>query len=190
MVAARISMLLSVRRIIQIITYYLVGVIVFSSAAIMNGYPLVFSDSGTYLRSAIELQYPGDKPVFYSIFIALLHLKMSLWPIVIGQSLMTAYIIDICLATIDAQCRYWHRIILVIALGALTGLPWFTGQIMPDLFAPLMVLALYVVMVEYRNIGRRTYITLLLFLCLAQAVHYSHILLNVGAPVKPARSRW
>src|SRR5258708_16068460 len=61
--------------------------------AIVNGYPFIFWDTGTYLFSAMRLQVPHDRPVFYSIFAALLHWRLSPWPIVIAQSALVAILI-------------------------------------------------------------------------------------------------
>jgi hypothetical protein len=165
------------------IARYAVGIFVFSAAALLNGYPLLYPDSGTYLRSAIELHFPWDRPVFYSIFATLLDLKLSLWPIVVGQSLMTVFIIDRTIATAAPAAGPWYSISFMFLLGTLTSLPWFTGQVMPDLFAPLLILALYLVTAEYARVGRRTYLVLLLFLFVAQSVHYTHVILGAASIV-------
>jgi hypothetical protein len=36
--------------------------------ALLNGYPLVFADTGTYLSQAIDHSLGWDRPVFYSFF--------------------------------------------------------------------------------------------------------------------------
>jgi hypothetical protein len=48
--------------------------------AIYNGYPLVYSDTSTYLASGFELQTPVDRPITYGLFIRLTSLNgFSLW---------------------------------------------------------------------------------------------------------------
>src|SRR5690349_4392599 len=54
--------------------------------AVWNHYPVVFADTGTYLSQAIHLYAGWDRPVFYSLLIRPLHLKTTLWPIVLAQS--------------------------------------------------------------------------------------------------------
>ena len=45
--------------------------------ALWNGYPLVFSDTGTHLSQAIHLYLGWDRPVFYSLFLYPLHLQIT-----------------------------------------------------------------------------------------------------------------
>jgi len=40
--------------------------------ALYNGFPLVFSDSGTYISQLIERHLGWDRPPFYSLFLLLL----------------------------------------------------------------------------------------------------------------------
>ena len=58
--------------------YYLIGTVLLCWVAVWNGYPLVFPDSGAYIRAAIEHHNLADRPIYYSIFIALIHLRLSL----------------------------------------------------------------------------------------------------------------
>ena len=39
------------------------------SVPVLNGYPLVYSDTGTYLRTAFEGYVPPDRPVWYGLFL-------------------------------------------------------------------------------------------------------------------------
>ncbi len=71
----------------QVLAYYAFALLAFSAGAIANGYPLIFYDTGTYLRTGIELRFPTDRPVFYGLFLLPLHLKLSLWPVVAAQLL-------------------------------------------------------------------------------------------------------
>ncbi|MBL8009530.1 MAG: hypothetical protein JNJ64_02895, partial [Flavobacteriales bacterium] len=61
------------------------------SVALMNGYPLVYADTGTYLASAFEGLVPVDRPFWYGAFIRGLSLNgASLWPVVVAQALLCA----------------------------------------------------------------------------------------------------
>src|SRR5258708_11341506 len=63
--------------------------------AIVNGYPFIFCDTGTYLFSAMRLQVPHARPVFYSIFAALFHWRLSPWPLLLAQSELVAILIPL-----------------------------------------------------------------------------------------------
>ncbi|MBN9562714.1 MAG: hypothetical protein J0H14_18610 [Alphaproteobacteria bacterium] len=54
-----------VRRIVPI----LLGALLLLWPALLNGYPLVFADTGTYLSQAIDHSLGWDRPVFYSFFL-------------------------------------------------------------------------------------------------------------------------
>ena len=60
--------------------------------AVWNGYPIVFADTGTYLSQAIHLYAGWDRPVFYSLFMLPLHLTVTLWPVVVAQALLAAWV--------------------------------------------------------------------------------------------------
>ena len=111
-----------------------------SLAAIYNGYPLVYWDSGSYLRALIEWHNLPDRPVFYSVLLGLLHWRWSLWPVVFGQSILTVFVIDRTLTGLVPRCSATVSLSVLAILTGATSLPWFTGQIMPYLFAPIVVL--------------------------------------------------
>jgi len=50
-----------------------------------NGYPLVFSDTGTYLSQAVHHYLGWDRPVFYSLFLLPLHLTLTTWPVIVPR---------------------------------------------------------------------------------------------------------
>jgi hypothetical protein len=72
------------------------------------------------------------------------------------------------------------RVGVLIFLSICTSLPWTTGEIMPDFFAPLLVLAIYLLVVKSENLRRWDRLLLLAFLVAAQASHFSHIALAIG----------
>jgi hypothetical protein len=110
--------------------------------AIINGYPFIFPDTGTYLLSAMRCQIPYDRPVFYSIFAALLHWHFSPWPIVIAQSALVAILIRLVSKAVFSISSPWVTPIAAIALVVGSSLPWFSGQIVPDIFTSVLTLQL------------------------------------------------
>ncbi len=111
--------------------------------AMVNGYPLLFADSGGYLRVGTELRYLFDRPVTYGLFIAPLARLFGLWGVVAVQSAVASWLVG---EVLIAVTKRRSAVTLVIVLGALAGassLPWFVGQVMPDLFTSLMALTLF-----------------------------------------------
>ena len=159
---------------------YIIGTWFLSSAAIYNRFPLIYPDSGSYLQAFIEWHNLPERPIFYSIFIGLLHWRLSLWPIVIGQSILTIFVIERTLTHLVPRVGLVAKLTVMAILSLATSLPWFAGQIMADLFAPVMVLALFLTVVERHHLAKWEYYTLLLILCVTQASHYTHISIALG----------
>jgi hypothetical protein len=111
--------------------------------ALANGFPLLFADSGGYLRIGTELYFPLDRPVSYGLLILPLHRLGGLWAVALAQAFFAAWLIGHVLTPILDRPRPWY-LPATTALLAATSLPWFAGQVMPDLFAALLPLALHV----------------------------------------------
>ena len=68
--------------------------------ALWNGYPLVFSDTGTYLSQAIEHYLGWDRPIFYSLFLLPLHMTLTTWPAIAVQALLMAHVLHLVRRTL------------------------------------------------------------------------------------------
>ena len=110
--------------------------------AVWNGFPIVFADTGTYLSQAINRYAGWDRPVFYSLFMLPLHGTITVWPVVVVQALLAAWVLWlVVLALVPDVFWVWF----VAGAGVLSGttwLPWLVSELMPDLFTPLLVLTL------------------------------------------------
>lgn len=114
--------------------------------ALANGFPLLFADSGSYLRVGTETFYPLDRPVAYGLLIAPVARYAGLWAIAIAQALFASWLIGQVLVAVTARRSATMLVLVPATLAGLTSLPWFVGQIMPDLFTPLMALTLYLML--------------------------------------------
>jgi hypothetical protein len=110
--------------------------------AAWNGYPIVFADTGTYLTQAIQRYAGWDRPVFYSLFMLPLHLTVSVWPVVAAQALLTAWVLWLVCRTLLPDPSAIAFLGGIAALSVCTWLPWIVSELMPDVFTPLLVLAL------------------------------------------------
>ena len=109
--------------------------------ALWNGYPLVFSDTGTYLSQALNRYLGWDRPPFYSLFMLPLHMGLTTWPVIAAQALVTAWVLRVALRALAPGRSTWWLPALTAALALASPLPWFAAQLMPDLFTGLLVLA-------------------------------------------------
>ena len=145
--------------------------------AYWNGYPLVFSDTGTYLSQAIEHYVGWDRPIFYSLFLLPLHLTLTTWPVIAAQSLLTAHTLHLVRRTLLPEFSAWWLPLLAGVMTVLTSLPWFVAQIMPDVFTGLLVLVLAMLVLVPDRLSRRERIWLTAFATFMIAAHQSHVLL-------------
>ena len=121
--------------------------------ALLNGYPLVFSDTGTYLLQVLERHLGWDRPVFYSLLMVPLHATLSTWPVVIAQAVLTLYLLHLALRIFAGSARLLPAIVGVLAI--VTGLPWVTAELIPDFSAALLAIVMCVLVAAPERLGRR-----------------------------------
>ncbi|MET4898265.1 hypothetical protein RN629_14060 [Sphingomonadaceae bacterium jetA1] len=159
----------------------LIAVACLSWVAIANGFPLVFSDTGTYLATALQFRYPLDRPPVYGLAILLPVRLAGPWGIVAVQAIGSVLLLHPALTIGRGPLRptLWLAACILLAIGS--SLPWLVGQIMPDLatgFLPLVIFALMArpgaAMPRWHRLGLTGILALLI------GVHLSHIPLSVG----------
>jgi hypothetical protein len=110
--------------------------------ALWNGYPIAFADTGTYLSQAMHHYLGWDRPVFYSLAIDGLHLGLTTWPVIVAQAAVAVLVLDQTRRAMGVPRGWLPPLIVFLALT--TWLPWLASELMPDLFTPLLVLLLSV----------------------------------------------
>lgn len=162
------------------------GAAILSSAALWNGYPLLFADSGTYLLTAINmaetgwLSVPWSRPPFYSMFLFPLHMNISLWPIVVGQALIIAHLLYMVMRETLSCLTVFRYLLMITLLAVCTSLPWFVGILTPDIFASVVVLGIYLLAVPGHSLSRFERLYVLVLVSFATASHFAHVPLAAG----------
>jgi hypothetical protein len=110
--------------------------------AIWNGFPLVFADTGGYLERAFQANLEIGRSALYGAFLAA-GISLLFWPNVIIQAAATLWISGLVFRVHGLSGRPGLAVLVVSGLSALTSLPWYAGQLMPDIFLPLTVLAIH-----------------------------------------------
>ena len=145
-----------------------------------NSYPMVTSDSGAYINNAWIIHIPQDRPIGYSIFIRLASLSgISLWGVVIAQSLLLAFFLQYITRYLLGY-HYHHFIFIAISLltGVATSAGWFSGQIMPDIFTPLLLLSMCILF--FIPIQKKVWLwTLYIFILGCILLHNSNLLITL-----------
>jgi hypothetical protein len=108
--------------------------------AVWNGFPIVFPDTGGYLARPFEETLATGRAAIYGAFL-LLGIKFQFWPNVVIQAGLIAWLILLMLRLHGFGHRHWLAAAIMAGLCALTGLPWYAAQLMPDILVPAAVLA-------------------------------------------------
>ncbi len=147
--------------------------------ALYNGFPLIFSDTGTYISQMMEHHLGWDRPPYYSMLLLALDWGRNLWPPTIAQCAVAAWMIRRTQRMVAPRSGIGAGALLLAPLALLTALPWTAAQIMPDIFTPLMVLA-FAVMVLDDRVTRRERSLLTVLITLAIMVHLSNLPIYAG----------
>ena len=157
-----------------------IGGLLLAWPAIWNGYPLVFADTGTYVSQAVNHHLGWDRPVFYSFFLLALHWRISLWPVVAVQAVLALWLLTLACRVLAPGLGPIGRLTMLGVLGLGTALPWFASQVMPDLFTPLLALAIAIAVLAPDGLRAIEAWALAGFTAFAIAIHQSHVPLALG----------
>jgi hypothetical protein len=148
--------------------------------AFYNQFPLVFSDTGSYINSGFENIIPNDRPVFYGLFIRHISLHSSLWLVVLMQGIIVSFIIY---KTIEFFCSRHNRnfifIITIFFLILFTGISFDVSRLIPDIFTPVSFLCLLLLLLN-NTLSKKSFIIIAILYIFTICVHSSHIPLNLS----------
>lgn len=148
--------------------------------AIYNGFPLVFSDTGTYIVSGIERFIPQDRPVFYGGLIAAASSFGGLTIVALLQSACVAYVTLLFFEWAAPQAPRTAKGLTLACIALLTPAAWLSSWLMPDVFGGLIVLIALLLTLAFDKLGlaQRAWLTVLLALTLI--VHTGNLLFFAG----------
>lgn len=158
--------------------------VVFLAPALWNGFAIVFFDTGGYVERAMELTLAPGRSLFYGLFLWAASLGWySFWGPILGQSLFTLWLIHLTLRCHDLPAGPLTMAIFCAGLGAVTGISWYTSQLMPDILAPLIVLGLWLLGFRWDTLRwpERTGVALIVLLGLMS--HMSCMAMAIGLAV-------
>jgi hypothetical protein len=122
--------------------------------ALWNGYALTFYDTGGYVDAVLRMELVPGRSLFYGLFLRLGSLGwQSFWGPVLVQSLCTLWLIRLLLRCHGLPSGAQALAFFSAGLACLTGVSWYTSQLMPDILVPLMVLALWLLGMHWPRIG-------------------------------------
>jgi hypothetical protein len=157
---------------------------IFLLPALWNGFPIVFFDSGGYVKAAMEMKLVPGRSLFYGLFLWGSSMGWRfLWSPLIFQTIFTIWLIYLTLRCCDLPTDPKFISAFCIGLGSLTGISWYTAQLMPDILLPLEVLALWLLGFCSNKMRRLERIGVMLLAMLGLLSHMSCMALGIGLTV-------
>lgn len=153
----------------------LLGALVLTWPSLLNRYPLVFSDTGAFLALTVEGWPVWDKPPAYGLALQAFHWRWSLWGPLLAQGLLLSWLLR---RVQQALLGREAHLLLCAGLAAGSAAPWFGALLMPDLLAPVLVLAVALLGFIPLSGGERAGLQALA--AFAVAAHPSHLPLGLA----------
>jgi len=162
------------------ISFYIFGACALLIPAFYNGYPLVYSDTGSYLFGGMDMVLPKDRPIMYGLFIRFLSLGFSLWLAIFAQALLVFYVLwNLFRLTAKPDTSKGFFVISVAILSWFTGLGWYTSQLMPDIFTIVTLGSILLLLFHKRNTLTQN-IIFSIILIFSINTHFSNCLIAIG----------
>lgn len=154
----------------------LAGGLILCAPAFYNGFPILTSDSGTYINCGFTSELPVDRPIAYGIFLRHISLAVSLWIPLLVQAILTSLVIFSSLQNLFP--RPLPKVLFLPALAllsAVSALALDASQLMTDGFAPLIPLLACLILFApgLARWKQLAYACLLVFIL---ATHLSHLI--------------
>ena len=151
--------------------------------ALWNGYPFVFSDTGEYLARADVLTVPAYRTVGYSVWIALMGARTTLWATAAAQSLLLAALLAILARALVPRLPRAALVAGGAAIAIFTAASTRASQIMPDVFAPVLVLSLYLLVAAWDRLGTIARSIAVFGVLSSVVMHVTHVAIAVALVV-------
>jgi hypothetical protein len=143
--------------------------------ALVNGFPLLYFDSGTYLDSAVNrLAAPVDRPLTYGWFIFATSLNASPWLVVVAQAAIALWVMRTVLRVIAPAADRGVAAIAILGTAVLSSAPYFAAQVLPDFFSGLLPLALFLLGAAGARLSRMERAVLFVLVAVGTGSHVSH----------------
>lgn len=153
----------------------------FLAPALWNGFAIVFFDTGGYIDRIMTLKpYPG-RSFIYGLFLWGTSFGWwSFWGPICCQSLLCFWLVHLILRCHRLPAGPAAMAFFCVGLSLVTGVSWYTSQLMPDIFVPLVVLSLWLLSFNWYSLKAAERIALLTLSILGLMSHNSCLALVTG----------
>jgi putative flippase GtrA len=145
--------------------------------ALYNGFPLVFSDTGTYLATFRERLVPIDRPVYYGLFVGPVARVFGLSALPVVQAFAVSYVAWLFYRWLAPAAPAKFGIVLVATVALFTPIAWLSSWLMPDFLGGLVILGTVLLLFAYPELRATQRLVLAAILLLALLSHTGNILL-------------
>jgi hypothetical protein len=147
--------------------------------ALLNHFPLTYPDSGNYLGNAVSIAHGREpwffyRPLTYGVFLVPFSRAQTIWLLPLAQGLLIACVVELTLRRAGVCLPTRWFVGLFAGLSACTSLPWFSGQIMPDIFTSVVIMLSFVTLWDADQDSRWQRWSIGALLAFAIATHLSH----------------
>lgn len=172
------SMIASTQAWILCLTF---GIIPFLLPALWNGFAIVFFDTGGYLDRVMEMTiYPG-RSFLYGLFLWVTSFGWwFFWGPITIQSFLCLWMIYLTLRCHNLPAGPLATAISCVGLSLLTGISWYTSQLMPDILVPMVILALWLLSFSWKSLRVHERVLLFITALLGLMSHNSCLALGIG----------
>jgi len=154
------------------------GALILCAPALVNKFPFLYADTGTYLQCGFQGIGSDIRPMTYGVFIRHASLNESLWLVIFIQCLILSWTIHMFYKYFSTHAPGIRPLIAIFILTLMTGVGEVAGMLMPDIFTPIMILSGAILLFGKYNFGWR-FILLSLIFILAVACHHSNALIII-----------
>ena len=157
------------------------GAVLLIWPALLNGYPMLFSDTGAFLHQTLGPLVIWDKPHVYGPLLHLFHWGLSLWGPVLAQGLAVSHLLWLAVRALRGAGGGGGggdpaiHLLACLAAAALTTAPFTVALLMPDVFAPIVALALLLLGFARESLSRGEARWLAVLATCGIAAHLSHL---------------
>ena len=161
------------------------GLMALAGPAIWNGFAIVFFDTGGYIKRIFDWGLEPGRSFFYGLFLYASSAGwLSFWGPVLAQCAASLWLIHLLLRAHGTGPTGWQPRaragVAALILSLLTGIAWYSSQLMPDILLPLLVLALWLLGFKgyTLSVRERMGVAVIALLCLLS--HMSGMALALG----------
>lgn len=170
------------------------GLIALAGPAVWNGFPIVFFDTGGYINRALDGTLEAGRSLFYGLFLQASSLGwLSFWGTVLIQCGACLWLIHLLLRCHGIGPQAWppraRAGTAALLLSLLTGIGWYSGQLMPDIWVALLVPCLWLLGFRGYALDVRERAGLALVALLALLSHMGAMALGLGLVLVTAMVR-